>query len=89
MTISPEARERAEARFIRKQVAKVEGAEAMTDYVTDARLTREKTERLRGERLARDATQKAAGPQTPAAKAPRKPRAKRAGEPSKVALAQA
>ena len=30
MTISPEARERAEARFIREQGAKVEGAEAMT-----------------------------------------------------------
>ena len=41
MAINSEAREQAEARFNRKQLAKVEGAQAMAAYLTDARLMRE------------------------------------------------
>jgi len=48
------ARARAEASFKKQEQAK-EGAEAMMEYQTKKRLEREKTERLRALRLAKEA----------------------------------
>ena len=51
---SDEARARAEANFKKEQRAK-EGAKAMMEYQANSRLVREKTERLRALRLAKEA----------------------------------
>jgi hypothetical protein len=53
-TKSDEARTRAEANFKKEQRAK-EGAKAMMEYQANGRLVREKTERLRALRLAKEA----------------------------------
>lgn len=53
-TRSDEARNRAEANFKKEQRAK-EGAKAMLEYQANGRLVREKTERLRALRLAKEA----------------------------------
>ena len=58
MTIeSNKARARAEASFRKEDRAK-EGAKAMMDYQANARMVREKTERLKALRLAREAADK-------------------------------
>jgi hypothetical protein len=57
---SDEARKRAEASFKKEERAK-EGAEAMTEYQTNSRMVREKTERLKALRLAKEAADKARG----------------------------
>jgi DNA-binding TFAR19-related protein (PDSD5 family) len=49
------ARGRAEAAFKKKEQQMREGEKAMAEYVAAQRATREKTERLRALRLARDA----------------------------------
>jgi hypothetical protein len=51
---SDEVRARAEANFKKEQRAK-EGAKAMMEYQANSRLVREKTERLRALRLAKEA----------------------------------
>jgi len=51
---SDEARARAEANFKKEERAK-EGAKAMLEYQANSRLVREKTERLRALRLAKEA----------------------------------
>ena len=56
-TGSNEARARAEARF-RKDERVKDGAKAMMGYQTNARIIREKTERLKALRLAKEATDK-------------------------------
>jgi len=53
-TRSDEARNRAEANFKKEQRAK-EGAKAMMEYQANGRLVREKTERLKALRLAKEA----------------------------------
>jgi|SRR5580704_4208777 hypothetical protein len=53
-----EARGRAEASFRKEERAK-DGAMAMTEYQANARLVREKTERLRALRLAKEAAEEA------------------------------
>ena len=58
MTIeSNKARARAEASFRKEERAK-DGAKAMMDYQANARMVREKTERLKALRLAREAADK-------------------------------
>jgi hypothetical protein len=52
-----EARARAEANFRKEERAK-DGAKAMMEYDTNIRLVREKTERLRALRLAKEAADK-------------------------------
>ena len=56
-TGSNEARARAEASFRREEPAK-DGAKAMMDYQAKARMVREKTERLKALRLAKQAADK-------------------------------
>jgi hypothetical protein len=56
-TGSNEARARAEASFRKEERAK-DGAKAMMDYQASARLVREKTERLKALRLAKQAADK-------------------------------
>jgi hypothetical protein len=56
-TRSNEARARAEASFRKEERAK-DGAKAMMDYQANARMVREKTERLKALRLAREAADK-------------------------------
>jgi hypothetical protein len=56
-TGSDEARARAEASFKKKERAK-DGANAMTEYQANSRMVREKTERLRALRLAKEAANK-------------------------------
>jgi len=56
-TGSSDARARAEASFRKEQRAK-DGAKAMMDYQANARMVREKTERLKALRLAREAADK-------------------------------
>jgi hypothetical protein len=56
-TKSNEARARAEARF-RKDERVKDGAKAMMEYQANARIIREKTERLKALRLAKEATDK-------------------------------
>ncbi len=56
-TKSNEARARAEASFRKEERAK-DGAKAMMDYQANARMVREKTERLRALRLAKEAADK-------------------------------
>lgn len=58
MTTSPDAaRARAEANFKKEERAK-EGAKAMMEYQANRRLVREKTERLRALRLAKEAAER-------------------------------
>ena len=57
-TRSNEARARAEASFRKEERAK-DGAMAMMEYQANARMIREKTERLKALRLAREAADKA------------------------------
>jgi hypothetical protein len=57
-TGSNQARSRAEASFRKEERAK-DGAKAMMDYQANARMVREKTERLKALRLAREAADKA------------------------------
>ena len=52
-----EARARAEASFRKEERAK-EGAKAMMEYQADSRMIREKTERLKALRLAKQAADK-------------------------------
>jgi len=54
---SNEARARAEASFRKEERAK-EGAKAMMEYQANSRMIREKTERLKALRLAREAADK-------------------------------
>jgi hypothetical protein len=54
---SDEARARAEASFKKEERAK-EGAKAMMEYQANNRMIREKTERLRALRLAKEAADK-------------------------------
>jgi hypothetical protein len=54
-----EARARAEASFRKEERAK-DGAMAMTEYQANIRLVREKTERLRALRLAKEAADRSA-----------------------------
>jgi len=56
-TESNEARVRAEASFRKEERAK-EGAKAMMDYQANSRMVREKTERLKALRLAKEAADK-------------------------------
>jgi len=53
-TKSNETRARAEANFRKEERAK-EGAKAMLEYQANSRMVREKTERLRALRLAKEA----------------------------------
>ena len=57
-TRSDEARARAEANFKKEERAK-DGAKAMMEYQANGRMVREKTERLRALRLAKEAADKA------------------------------
>lgn len=58
MTIRPdEARARAEANFKKEERAK-DGAKAMMEYQANARSVREKTEKLRALRLAKEAAER-------------------------------
>jgi hypothetical protein len=57
-TRSNEARTRAEASFRKEERAK-EGARAMMEYQANSRKVREKTERLKALRLAKEAAEKA------------------------------
>lgn len=56
-TRSDEARARAEANFKKEERAK-DGAKAMMEYQANARLVREKTEKLRALRLAKEAAER-------------------------------
>ena len=56
-TKSNEARARAEASFRKEKSAK-EGAKAMMEYQANSRMIREKTERLKALRLAKEAADK-------------------------------
>lgn len=61
MTLTSEAaRARAEANFKKEERAK-EGAKAMMEYQANSRLVREKTEKLRALRLAKEAAEKKRG----------------------------
>jgi len=57
---SDEARARAEANFKKEERAR-EGAKAMMEYQANSRMVREKTERLKALRLAKEAADKARG----------------------------
>jgi hypothetical protein len=57
---SDEARKRAEASFRKEERAK-DGTEVMTEYQANSRMVREKTERLKALRLAKEAVDKARG----------------------------
>jgi hypothetical protein len=58
-TQTNEARARADASFSKEERAK-DGAKAMTEYLDNARLVRERTERLRALRLAKEAADRKA-----------------------------
>ena len=57
LATKPNVLARAEASFRKEERAK-DGAKAMMDYQANARMVREKTERLKALRLARDAADK-------------------------------
>jgi hypothetical protein len=57
-TRSDDKRARAEANFRKEERAK-DGAKAMIEYQANSRMVREKTERLRALRLAKEAADKA------------------------------
>ena len=69
---SDQARQRAEKSFKREERAR-DGRKAMTEYEAQARATREKTERLKALRLAREAQAQTEEP--PAKPTKRRPRA--------------
>jgi uncharacterized protein involved in exopolysaccharide biosynthesis len=54
---SSEARSRADASFRKEERAK-DGAKAMMEYVANSKMVREKTERLKALRLAKEAADK-------------------------------
>jgi uncharacterized protein involved in exopolysaccharide biosynthesis len=54
---SSEARSRADASFKKEERAK-DGAKAMMEYVANSKMVREKTERLKALRLAKEAADK-------------------------------
>ena len=58
MTSPKNPRDEAEARFKKKDIAAREGAKAMADHQAVAEATRKKTERLKSERLAKEAAEK-------------------------------
>ena len=60
ITKSDEARVRAEANFRKEERAR-DGAKAMMEYQANSRMVREKTERLKALRLAKEAADKASG----------------------------
>jgi hypothetical protein len=61
VTTTPEAaRARAEANFKKEERAK-EGAKAMSEYQANSRQVREKTEKLRAMRLAKEAAERKDG----------------------------
>jgi hypothetical protein len=64
---SNEARARADASFRKEERAK-DGAKAMMEYLDNSRQVRERTERLRALRLAKEAADKKAGDKTAADK---------------------
>jgi len=67
---------RAEATFKKKEEQRREGQQAMAEYQAQAAATREKTERLRALRLAREETARRQGPdvkRSPEAPVKRKP----------------
>ena len=66
---STEARTRAEASFKKEQRAK-EGAQAMQEYLASGRAVRERMERLKALRLAKEAAAKDAEPVVPASVRP-------------------
>lgn len=74
---SNEAQERALARAEMKQKNARAGEEARAQHNADAQATREKTARLRTERLAREATEATAAAEAKAAAAAAKPVRKR------------
>jgi hypothetical protein len=55
-TQTEDARRRAEASFKKEERAK-DGAEAMSEYLANSRATREKTARLKAQRLARESAE--------------------------------
>jgi hypothetical protein len=63
---STEARARADASFKKEERAK-DGAKAMLEYLANERMVRERTERLRALRLAREAAENKAGDKKPEA----------------------
>jgi hypothetical protein len=60
ITKSDEARARAEANFKKEERAK-DGGKAMMEYQANSRMIREKTERLKALRLAKEAADKTRG----------------------------
>jgi hypothetical protein len=76
---------RAEAQFKKKELQALEGQQAMAEYQAQAVATREKTERLRALRLARE---EAARRQGPAVKPKPDAPAKRKDAPAKRKTAQ-
>ena len=60
ITKSDEARARAEANFKKEERAK-DGGKAVTEYQANSRMIREKTERLKALRLAKEAADKTGG----------------------------
>jgi hypothetical protein len=65
--ISDQDQQRAEKRFKQEERAR-DGRKAMTEYETQARATRAKTERLKALRLAKEAQAKTEGPPVKQAK---------------------
>ena len=61
----PKIREEAEARFKKREIAAREGSKAMAEHQAAGVATRKKTERLKSERLAKEAAQKKRGKDCP------------------------
>jgi hypothetical protein len=72
---SKEAKDRAEAAFNKKELQAREGSKAAAEYAAEGRAVRERTERLRLLRLAKEAadTKAAAGKESAAPKKKRSP----------------
>ena len=84
--------ESAEARIKKKALQAVEGQKAMVEYETGMRQMREKTERLRALRMARDEAEAklaAENPPAPKKKAAKKKAAKAEAEEAEEAAAEA
>ena len=63
---SPEYKKRAEAAFKAKEEKRKDAPQALADYLAEAAAVRERTERLRAQRLAHEAAQaKASAPRPP------------------------
>jgi len=56
-TTSRQAQDRAEAAFRKKQIQMVEGQKAMAEYVAERQVVRDRTARLRAQRLQREAAE--------------------------------